>query len=186
MPRLNRGPQLRPHPRKGGVYYIFWTEKRERRSVSRERSTHTRNLEEAERFLEGWRPNISRVKRSKKRVVGLIYFVRTPSAIKVGFAKSLARRMADLQTSNCEELTILGAIEGNYETEKAILLHLSEYRIRGEWFRDVPPVVNYIEGLITERGVSVERERRACKHDWEQVNQRVIDGQRCIKCGALR
>lgn len=186
MARPNKGPQLRPNPKKDGIFYIFWTERREHRTVSRERSTHTRNLEEAERFMEGWRPSVQRVKRSKKRVVGLIYFVRTPRAIKVGFAKSLARRLADLQTSNAEELTVLGAIEGNYETEKAILLHLSEYRIRGEWFRDVPPVVDYIQGLITERGISVERERRACKHDWEQVNPRVIDGQRCTKCGRWR
>jgi len=36
-----------------------------------------------------------------------------------------------------------------------------------------------------------KRRRRAtkiagCRHDWEQVNPRTIDGQRCMKCGLWR
>lgn len=54
MPRAAQGPRLRPNPKKGGTFYIYWTEQRAGRSISRERSTGTRDSAEAHRFYAEW------------------------------------------------------------------------------------------------------------------------------------
>lgn len=54
MPRKSEGPQLRPNTKKDGIWYIYWTEKRAGRSVSRERSTGTRDRAEANRIFAEW------------------------------------------------------------------------------------------------------------------------------------
>lgn len=54
MPRASKGAKLRPNPKKDGIYYIYWTEKRAGRSVSRERSTGTRDSAEAHRAYAEW------------------------------------------------------------------------------------------------------------------------------------
>lgn len=54
MPRKSEGPQLRANPKKGGIWYIYWTESRGARSVSRERSTGTRDSAEAHRVFAEW------------------------------------------------------------------------------------------------------------------------------------
>lgn len=54
MPRKSEGPQLRLNTKKDGIWYIYWTEKRAGRSVSRERSTGTRDSAEAHRVFAEW------------------------------------------------------------------------------------------------------------------------------------
>lgn len=54
MPRAAKGPQLRPNKKKGGTFYIYWTEQRSGRSVSRERSTGTRDRAEAHATFAAW------------------------------------------------------------------------------------------------------------------------------------
>lgn len=52
MPRPPEGPKLRPNPKKGGTFYIYWTEPDTGRS--RERSTGTRDSAEAHRAFADW------------------------------------------------------------------------------------------------------------------------------------
>jgi integrase len=47
MPRRNSGPKLRPNPKRGGFYYLFWTEG----GRSRERSTGTTDFAEAQKIF---------------------------------------------------------------------------------------------------------------------------------------
>lgn len=54
MPRKSEGPQLRINAKKDGIWYIYWTEQRASRSVSRERSTGTRDSAEAHRVFAEW------------------------------------------------------------------------------------------------------------------------------------
>lgn len=54
MPRASEGPQLRPNAKKGGTFYIRWTERQGGRSVTRERSTGTRDSAEAHRIFAEW------------------------------------------------------------------------------------------------------------------------------------
>jgi hypothetical protein len=89
--------------------------------------------------------------KSTKTVFGLIYFIRAPNAIKVGFAQNIAKRFADIQTANPDRLALLGSIEGNYEVEKAILYQLAKHHIRGEWLHAHPEVIEYVNNLLSGR-----------------------------------
>jgi integrase len=51
MPRQSTGPKLRANEKRGGTFYIYWTDERGR---SRERSTGTRDLAEAHRAFAEW------------------------------------------------------------------------------------------------------------------------------------
>jgi integrase len=51
MPRPTTGPKLRPNPKRGGLWYIFWTDERGR---GRERSTGTRDHREAAAIFAEW------------------------------------------------------------------------------------------------------------------------------------
>ena len=61
MPRRNSGPQLRPLEKRGGIYYIFWTEG----GRSRERSTGTKDFAKAQEIFGEFL--IARTKRSGPR-----------------------------------------------------------------------------------------------------------------------
>lgn len=52
MSRPPEGPKLRPNPKRGGTFYIYWTD--ERTGRSRERSTGTRDLAEAHQAFAAW------------------------------------------------------------------------------------------------------------------------------------
>ncbi|HEX5321152.1 MAG TPA: site-specific integrase [Stellaceae bacterium] len=52
MPRAPEGPRLRPNPKRGGVFYIYWTD--ERTGRSRERSTGTRDSAQAHQIFADW------------------------------------------------------------------------------------------------------------------------------------
>lgn len=52
MPRHPEGPQLRPNPKRGGIWYIFWTD--EKTGRSRERSTGTRDRQRAHEIFAEW------------------------------------------------------------------------------------------------------------------------------------
>lgn len=52
MPRPPEGPKLRPSKKKGGTFYIYWTDPGTGRS--RERSTGTRDLAEAHQAFAEW------------------------------------------------------------------------------------------------------------------------------------
>lgn len=146
--RPRTGPFLRPNLKRGGVFYIYWTDHATGRS--RERSTKTRNRTEAERYFANWRPNVQRMFQSKKEIIGWVYFIRAPSAIKVGFASDVVKRFANIQTANPDELILLGAIRGTYLVEQAIRAELREHHLRGEWLRASPEVERYIAQTLAE------------------------------------
>ena len=52
MPRRAAGPQLRANPKRGGTFYIYWTD--ERTGRSRERSTGTRDQGQAAEYFARW------------------------------------------------------------------------------------------------------------------------------------
>ena len=82
---------------------------------------------------------------------GMIYFVRTRKAIKIGYATDLKKRLTQLQVGNSNPLKVMLTVPGSKEDE-ALLHHLlREHRIRGEWFK--PDVfVMVVIGMIETRG----------------------------------
>ena len=78
-----------------------------------------------------------------------IYFIcdEKSEAFKVGISKNVKARLRGIQSSNPNELKLLGTIEGNEEREEQIHFKLWEYHIRGEWFRWCPETAYYLQGL---------------------------------------
>lgn len=66
---------------------------------------------------------------------GLIYFVTTNEAVKVGYtARPLAHRLCQMQVGCPQELTVLCAIPGTRALEKLLHARLLRFHLRGEWF----------------------------------------------------
>lgn len=83
-------------------------------------------------------------------VLGHVYFIRAGEAIKIGFSKNAPSRLAALQTSNPEHLTLMGSFKGAREDEQELHVRFCHLRIRGEWFRDEDELVEFIEDKTWE------------------------------------
>jgi hypothetical protein len=82
---------------------------------------------------------------------GMIYFVRTRKAIKIGYATDLRKRLTQLQVGNSNPLKVMLTVPGT-KGDEAQLHHLfREHRIRGEWFRPDTFVIVTI-GMIETHG----------------------------------
>lgn len=88
--------------------------------------------------------------RKRPRYKGpLIYFVQAESsrAVKIGKTSGyrLRDRISQLQTSTPERLYICRLVraDGHEDLEGAIHRELAEFRIRGEWFRNEGPVMDF-------------------------------------------
>lgn len=80
---------------------------------------------------------------------GWVYFIQCGAGgpIKVGTAKNVEHRLANLQSVHHETLTVITAFRGNVHQERKIHALLSEHRIRGEWFKR-----EAVEGWLRENG----------------------------------
>jgi len=65
-----------------------------------------------------------------------VYFVEATGLdlVKIGFARNVAARLADLQCASPVTLRLLGTVPGGIEVERFFHKDLAEYRVRGEWF----------------------------------------------------
>ena len=69
-------------------------------------------------------------------------------AVKIGVSKDCEQRLRELQSHTFADLSILGyftysSVELARKLEKQAHKALEEYRLRGEWFRAEPEVLNY-------------------------------------------
>lgn len=79
---------------------------------------------------------------------GWVYFADNGSHIKIGFtrtATSLRSRKKQLGTHAPNGVEILYLEAGDGEAEKALHRKFAEFRVRGEWFRKAPELLEYIE-----------------------------------------
>ena len=88
-----------------------------------------------------------KVGRGKKEWVTVIYFIRSPSAVKIGMAKNAQRRLTVLQTSHPEPLELVATCQGGRELETEYHRRFADCRIRGEWFSPAPDILAEIERL---------------------------------------
>jgi hypothetical protein len=75
-----------------------------------------------------------KIGRGRKEFVTVIYFIRSPSAVKIGMAKDANRRLTVLQTSHPEILSLVATSPGGRELEAEYHRRFTDHRIRGEWF----------------------------------------------------
>lgn len=88
-----------------------------------------------------------RIGRGKKQWVTVVYFIRSPTAIKIGMAKDAQRRLTVLQTSHPDELELVAVCEGGRELENEYHRRFRPFRVRGEWFAPHADILAEIERL---------------------------------------
>jgi hypothetical protein len=80
----------------------------------------------------------------------VVYFLRgeDTGAIKIGFTKSLSKRISNIVTASSERVTLLGSVAGDELSEKSLHHEFANDRIRGEWFRPTDALMARIASLI--------------------------------------
>ncbi len=87
--------------------------------------------------LEKWLEETKPVKPPRPKS-GFVYVIGTdgdPTAVKIGFALNVEKRLSELQVSSHHTLKILATIKGTMATEKETHVRFAADYIRGEWFR---------------------------------------------------
>jgi hypothetical protein len=68
---------------------------------------------------------------------GVVYFVEgAGGALKIGFARKIEQRLAELQTGSPVRLRVVCTIKGGIKLEREYHRKFAEHRLHGEWFRD--------------------------------------------------
>lgn len=74
-----------------------------------------------------------------------VYFLSDGDAIKIGHASGkLERRVSGIQTGHPGELVVLGAFPADIYGEMELHARFAHLRIRGEWFRSDPELLDFI------------------------------------------
>lgn len=80
--------------------------------------------------------------------IGEVYFAQTESGpIKVGFSLNTARRIANIQTTIPEKLSLLATVRGTLRTELYFHDLLRSHKMTGEWYRPDPAVLLIVDGV---------------------------------------
>jgi hypothetical protein len=77
----------------------------------------------------------------------VIYFVQPEGRplVKIGYARCVRSRLADLQTYSPDKLVLLGVVAGGPARETALHARFAHLRVRGEWFRLTREVRRFLE-----------------------------------------
>lgn len=79
----------------------------------------------------------------------MIYFASNDGRIKIGTTRGdIAERLKQIGAHLTTPVVLLGWIDGGHAFEHAIHLHLTEYRLQGEWFRDCEEVRRCVRNLL--------------------------------------
>lgn len=87
----------------------------------------------------------------------MVYFVQAKTEdapIKIGITWDLAHRIGNLRTASPYEIELLGTVLGGKDRERAIHARFAHLRIRGEWFRSEPELLEFIEATLSHREAS--------------------------------
>lgn len=83
-----------------------------------------------------------------------VYFIRCVDFVKIGFTYDVRARLETLQAATPYELELLDSFPGQEADEKSLHSRFADYRVRGEWFRLAPEILEYIECRRADRGKS--------------------------------
>lgn len=79
----------------------------------------------------------------------MVYFIQASDVglVKIGYTSKDDpwSRMTTLQTASPVTLKLLGVLDGGQDLEKLLHERFKEARIKGEWFRPVPELLDFIE-----------------------------------------
>jgi hypothetical protein len=93
----------------------------------------------------------------------LVYFIRgaTTKKIKIGHSRDAFSRFDQIMAATGDGFELLGFAYGGVRLEKLLHVHLREYRGKGEWFRNVPPVHECLINMMDCNGHVVRAWRKA-------------------------
>jgi hypothetical protein len=95
-----------------------------------------------------------------------VYMIQTgdDGPVKIGLTRDVRRRLETLQISSPTRLRLLALFEGSRELECELHRRFAAARIKGEWFKPIPELIEFAKGgaaqakaLLTK---SVRRSRR--------------------------
>lgn len=92
-----------------------------------------------------------KVRGAGKVWITAVYFILSPQAVKIGRSNNPKRRLAVLQTSHPEPLTLAAQRDGGRELEAEYHKRFAEFRLSGEWFSPAPEIIAEIERIARER-----------------------------------
>lgn len=72
---------------------------------------------------------------------GWVYFIQAGDAVKIGYSSGVTKRMQSMQTGNHHGLVLLAQISGDRALERQYHTRFAKFRIKGEWFHAVPPIM---------------------------------------------
>jgi hypothetical protein len=99
----------------------------------------------------GWEIDTPLTQVRSPRVPGYVYFLRAGDAIKIGFSIEPNQRKSGLQVGNPVELETLATVSVNKITEREAKDKFNHLKIRGEWFRAEPELLDFIAGFARRR-----------------------------------
>lgn len=82
--------------------------------------------------------------------MGYVYFIGAAQsgAIKIGFTTgNPLRRLAALQTANCEDLVLLAVVDGSPQLEGEMHRRFAQNNVRGEWFDPTGALGEFVRNL---------------------------------------
>lgn len=77
---------------------------------------------------------------------GNVYFLASPTHVKIGFTESgVKKRIRTIRQNHYEKLELLGVIYGaSREREKEIHKKFAAYKVKGEWFLRNDEIMHFI------------------------------------------
>ena len=89
-----------------------------------------------------------------------VYFIQESGmgAIKIGVSKHAQKRRRELQDNTPYDLSLLGTVEGGCAVEAVTHFLFARAQIRGEWFRPIEELLEYIAKECETPEVTRERE----------------------------
>jgi len=78
-----------------------------------------------------------------------VYFAQDTlsNEIKIGTSKKVKPRLREVERQANRSVVLLATLSGDREVEGILHQRFARARIRGEWFRPVPELLEYIEGI---------------------------------------
>lgn len=81
--------------------------------------------------------------------LGSVYFIGFGDYIKIGFSNNLKGRLNTLQTGSPEKLVLYASMRGTHRKEIELHQRFAHLRLKGEWFRKAPDILDFIEQIKT-------------------------------------
>ena len=105
---------------------------------------------------------------SRRNRPGFVYFVSNGEAIKIGFAQSVERRIAELQISSSARLELLAVVSGDERLEASYHKQFAALRVSGEWFAKDDRLLNLVAWLNVQ---ATRAKRRGSKYKKAKVDE---------------